>query len=146
MNLKKIVTLGITAAIAVSTIAVTALTSVSGYSKPYEPGYSYTVTKNSYVKMTYHEAGNFVQTAATNKKSTKTFTRVGIYVYKNNGTLVDGSEPIKDLAKKGASGYVGAIGCYNYRSSGATNYRHTVKIYNDAHHINVISSISKTVG
>lgn len=146
MTIKRIFTIGITAVIAASTVAVTALTSVSGYSKSYTPGYSYSVTNNSYVKMDYHESGNFVQTVATNKKSTTTYTRVGIYAYTNDGYFVAGSNPIKNLAKKGASGYVGANGWYNYRSSGATNYQHIVIIYTDNTRNKVASSISRTVG
>lgn len=146
MTFKKLITIGITAALAACTIAVTALTSVSGYSKPYKSGYSYNATGNSYVNMNYHEISNFVQTRATNKKSKKTYTRVGVYVYTNDGYFVDGSNVIRDLTKKGTDGQVGVNGCYNYRSSGATNYQHTVTIYSGSNHSNAISSVSKTVG
>ena len=99
MNLKKIVTLGITAAIAASTIAVTALTSVNGFDKPYKPGYSYAYTGNSYTRMDYSEKGNFVMTRAKNKKSTKLYPKLFVIVRDYKLDEVDSSKEYRELAK-----------------------------------------------
>ena len=48
-------------------MATTAI--VGAFDKTYESNYNYTYDGNSYAKMDYYEAGNFVQTRATNKQS-----------------------------------------------------------------------------
>lgn len=143
MNLKKIVTLGITAAIAASTIAVTALTSVNGYDKPYKSGYSYAYTGDSYNRMEYYENANFIFTRAVNKKSKKLYSKLFVKVRSGNN-LIKSSSGDRDLDKKGAAGDYGVVGCYNYAN--ANNYIHRIEVYTDPNHSFQVSTIKKTVG
>ena len=143
MNLKKIITLGITAAIAASTIAVTALTSVNGYDKPYKSSYSYTYTGDSYTRMHYYENANFIFTEAKNKTSKVLYPRLFVKVRAGNKEIKSSSGD-RDLDKKGSAGQYGVIGCYNYAN--ANNYIHKVVVYTDPSHSYKVSTIKKTVG
>ena len=116
MNMKKTITIGIASIIAFSTIATTAMVSVGAFDQTYESNYNYTYNGNSYAKMDYYEAGNFVQTRATEYKT---------------------------LSTKGS---IGIKGCSNYRSSGGNNYKHTVIVYRDSSRTNKVATISKNVG
>ena len=146
MNLKKMITVGITAAIAASTIAVTALTFVNGYDKPYKSGYSYAYTGDSYVRMEYYEVSNFVFTRAVNKKSTTIYPRLFVKVRNSNNKVIDSSSGDRTLTKKGSAGEYGVMGCSNYRSTNGDNYVHRVDVYTNPNHSNKVSTIKKTVG
>ena len=147
MNLKKIVTLGITAAIAASTIAVTALTTnAAKYDKPYKSGYSYAYTGDSYNRMDYYENGTFIMTKATNKKSTVLYSILYSVVKDSKGNRVDRSFGDRTLQKKGSDASIGVIGCYNYRSTTGNNYLHRIEVFTDPNHSSKVTTIKKTVG
>lgn len=93
--------------------------------------------------MDYNEAGNFVQTRATNKQSLTEYPKISVDVYYSNGGYLDGASEYKTLSTKGS---IGIKGCSNYRSSGGDNYKHTVTVYRDSSHTNKVATISKTVG
>ena len=143
MNMKKTITIGIASIIAVSTMATTAMVSVGAFDQTYESNYNYTYNGNSYAKMDYYEAGNFVQTRATNKQSLTEYTKISVDVYHSNGLYLDGASEYKTLSTKGS---IGIKGCSNYRSSGGNNYKHTVIVYRDSSRTNKVATISKNVG
>lgn len=134
---------GIASIIAVSTMATTAIVSVGAFNQTYKSNYNYTYDGNSYAKMDYYEAGNFVQTRATNKQSLTEYPKISVDVYYSNGGYLDGASEYKTLSTKGS---IGIKGCSNYRSSGGDNYKHTVTVYRDSSHTNKVATISKTVG
>lgn len=143
MKIKKILTAGITTAIAVSSVAVAAISTVNGYDNSYKSGYSYTYNGNSYAKMNYYEDGNFVQTKATNKKSISLYPELFVYVYDAHGRIVDSSSAYRTLKGKGT---IGINGCYNYRSTSGRSYKHKVVVYKNSTHTNKVATMSKTVG
>lgn len=143
MQLRKILTAGITTAIAISSIAVAAVSTVTGYDNTYKAGYSYTYNGNSYAKMNYYESGNFVQTKATNKKSATLYPEIFVYVYDAYDKIVDSSSAYRTLKGKGT---IGINGCYNYRSTTGKSYKHKVVVYNNSSHTNKVTSMTKTVG
>lgn len=122
-------------------MATTAI--VGAFDKTYESNYNYTYDGNSYAKMNYYEAGNFVQTRATNKQSLTEYPKISVDVYYSNGGYLDGASEYKTFSTKGS---IGIKGCSNYRSSGGDNYKHTVTVYRDSSHTNKVATISKTVG
>ena len=70
-------------------MATTAI--VGAFDKTYESNYNYTYDGNSYAKMDYYEAGNFVQTRATNKQSLTEYPKISVDVYYSNGGYLDGA-------------------------------------------------------
>lgn len=122
-------------------MATTAI--VGAFDKTYESNYNYTYDGNSYARMDYYEAGNYVQTRATNKQSLTEYPKISVDVYYSNGGYLDGASEYKTLSTKGS---IGIKGCSNYRSSGGDNYKHTVIVYRDSSRTNKVVTISKTVG